>query len=37
LGGISSRAFNKSRAAVIVGSLDTTLTLEVIVSTGFDL
>jgi hypothetical protein len=37
LAGISSRAFNKARAAVIVGSPDTTLTLEVIVSTGFDL
>jgi hypothetical protein len=28
LGDISSRAFNEARAAVIIGSLDTTLTLK---------
>jgi hypothetical protein len=28
LRGISSRAFNEARAAVIIGSLDTTLTLK---------
>jgi hypothetical protein len=32
LGDISSRAFNEARAAVIIESLDTTLTLKVIVN-----